>query len=313
MLAGGGQGVVAERRDHDVEIWPARKASRLGIVVGALHVLDAGRDRDRAAQVRAWPGQRRELRQRVERQVDLRRRAPIAKTAQVAHEAVRQHRRIENPGEGQMGIQAGRHDARRDLLAVLEPHAHGAVAREQDLGDGRVGADLDPGLARSRGDGLGDGAGAAAGQPPRAELAVDLTHVVVQQHVGRARRAHAEKRADDARSRHGGLQHVGLEPLVQEVGCAHRHQLHEQPLQPRRQRAEPPVDREQFPGRAQIRRKRVDRHHPQDRLDETRHLGHGVVVLVVHGRVARRVARDLTFGLLVIVGAPQIVRRRPSA
>ena len=89
----------------------------------------------------------------------------------------------------------------------------------------RLRADLDAGLARRGRDRLRDGAGAAARQAPRAERAVDLAHVVVEQHVGGARRSHAEKRADDARRRHRRLEHVGLEPLVEKVDRAHRHEL----------------------------------------------------------------------------------------
>ena len=74
----------------------------------------------------------------------------------------------------------------RNLLAVLEPDAHRAIAREEHLLDGGPGPDLDARFACGRGDGRRDGAGAAARQSPGSEFAVDLAHVVVQQHVGRA-------------------------------------------------------------------------------------------------------------------------------
>ncbi len=67
---------------------------------------------------------------------------------------------------------------------------------------------------------------------PGAERAVDLAHVVVQQHVRGAGRAHAQERPDDARRRHRRLQQIGLEPLVEEVRGAHRHQLDERLLEP---------------------------------------------------------------------------------
>ena len=109
-------------------------------------------------------------------------------------------------------------------FAVATPTALPSLTRICAIGGLRL--DLDSELARRIGDGVGDRAGAAAGKAPGAEGAVDLAHVVVQQHVGGARRAHAEEGADDARGRHGGLEHVGLEPLVEKVDRAHGHQLH---------------------------------------------------------------------------------------
>ena len=44
---------IGEARDHHVDVRPPREAPVLRLVVGALHVVDARRDRDRAAQVRA--------------------------------------------------------------------------------------------------------------------------------------------------------------------------------------------------------------------------------------------------------------------
>ena len=147
---------------------------------------------------------------------------------------------------------------------------------------GRLGADLDAGLARRVGDRVGDRARAAAREAPRAEGAVDLAHVVVQQHVGRARRAHAEERADDARGRHRRLQHVGLEPLVEEVDGAHRHELDLVVLVARRESCwnrRPRKSRSCRPLR--IERRRVGRRHAEDRLDEAAHLDHRLAVLVV--------------------------------
>ena len=48
---------------------------------------------------------------------------------------------------------------------------------------------------------------------------------MMEENVGGTGRTNAEKRADDARGGHGGFEDVGLEPLVEEVGGAHGHQL----------------------------------------------------------------------------------------
>ena len=82
-----------------------------------------------------------------------------------------------------------------------------------------------PASRAALGDRVRDRAGPAAREAPRAERAVDLAHVVVKQHVSGARRSHAEERSDDPRCRHRRLEHVGLEPLIEKIDGAHRHEL----------------------------------------------------------------------------------------
>ena len=182
---------------------------------------------------------------------------------------------------------------------------------QHDLRDRRLGADLDAGLARRVGDRVRDRAGAAAGEAPGPERAVDLAHVVVEQDVGRAGRAHAEERADDAGRRHRRLEHVGLEPLVEEVDGAHRHELDLVVLVrspraagsavPRNARSFRPFERE---------RRRIGRRHREDGLDEPAHLDHRLAVLVVGLGVELRVAGDLATRLRVVVDAPEVVAVR---
>ena len=143
----------------------------------------------------------------------------------VLDELVRQLARLDEAQEGQARIDAGRDDARADLVAVLQDDAVRLVAADEDSLDLRLRADLDTGGARRAGDRIRDRSGAAARQSPGAERAVDLAHVVMEQHVRRAGRPDAEKRPDDARRRHRRLEHVGLEPLIEKVDRAHRHEL----------------------------------------------------------------------------------------
>ena len=153
-------------------------------------------------------------------------------------------------------------------------------------------------------------AGAAARQAPRTEGAVDLAHVVVEQHVGRARRAHAEEGADDSRGAHRRLQHVGFEPLIQEVHGAHRQQLHLVDAVVVAHLLEAPADRQQLQQAARVERHRVGRGHPEDRLGEPAHLDHRHAVLVVRVGVEPAVPGDLASRLRVVVDAPQVVAAR---
>ena len=165
-------------------------------------------------------------------------------------------------------------------------------------------------LARRGGNRVRHRAGAAARQSPRSERAVDLAHVVVQQHVGRARRSHAEKRADDPRRRHRRLEHVGLEPLIEKIDRAHRQQLHLVQAIVEAHAAEALADRQQLEQAARIERRRIGRQHAEDRLGEAAHLDHRLAVFVVGLGVEPRVARDLAAGLVVIVDAPQVIAVR---
>jgi len=49
----------------------------------------------------------------------------------------------------------------------------------------------------------------------------------MQENVSSARRTNAEERADDTGSRHRGFEDIGFKPLVEEIGGAHGHELHE--------------------------------------------------------------------------------------
>src|SRR3954469_16945071 len=91
--------------------------------------------------------------------------------------------------------------------------------------DAGAGANLRAERLRGARDGIRDRASAALLEPPRAERAVDLPHVVVQQHVRAAWRPRSEKSADDAARGLRGLERIELVPLVQIVRAGHRHQL----------------------------------------------------------------------------------------
>ena len=124
-----------------------------------------------------------------------------------------------------VGTDAGGDNVATDFFARLEDDAGGAAVPIDDFCDGGIGADFDAEFACGGPDGVGDCAGAAAAEAPRAECAINFAHVVMQENVGGAGRTNAEKRADDAGGGHGCLEHVGLKPLVEEVDGAHGHEL----------------------------------------------------------------------------------------
>src|SRR3546814_1184649 len=95
-----------------------------------------------------------------------------------------------------------------------------AVAAEDAL-DSRATADLAAGLAERPRHRLGAAAHAATREAPGANVAVDLAHVVMQQHIGGARRVDPEPGPDDAGAGEMGLHHLGLEVLVEEFADRH--------------------------------------------------------------------------------------------
>ena len=87
VLAGRRHRRVDQGRDDHVDVRPAAPVAVLGVVVGALHVVDRGAEADRPAQVLADAGQAREVGQAIDGQVDLARRAPELEPADLVLEA----------------------------------------------------------------------------------------------------------------------------------------------------------------------------------------------------------------------------------
>src|SRR5579863_7756259 len=215
--------------------------------------------------------------------------------------------RLDHAEKSLMRVEAGGDHASLQLIAVGEHDSRRAALLDQDFRDRRLSANLDVGLAGRVRNGVRDGAGAAARESPGAEGAVNLAHVVVQQHVGGAGRAYAEKGADNARGGHRRLEHIGLEPLVEKVGGAHGHELHQVVLVAGGQGTEMARQEGQLAQIAGSQPRGIGRSHGQNWLDELRHAHHRLAVFFVRLGVDARMARDLAPRLPVVVDAPEIV------
>ena len=101
VLAGRRHRRVDQGRDDHVDVRPLRPAAVLRVVVGALHVVDAGAEADRAAQVVALAGQAGEVGQPVDRHVDLARRAAELEPADLLLELRVEGPRLDQPEVGQ--------------------------------------------------------------------------------------------------------------------------------------------------------------------------------------------------------------------
>ncbi len=316
VLPGRGHARIDHGGQDDVHVGPPGEPSVLGIVVCPLQVIDAGADGDGAAQVGAHAGEAREVGELAQGQVHLARRPPDLEAPDGVDEIVGKILGLDHLEEGPFGIQCRDHDGRSDLVPVLEGHTHSLAVLHDDLGDAGLRANVGAEAPRGPRDRLAYAAGPAPGEPPSAHGAVDLAQIVVQQHVRCAGGSGAEERADDPAGRHGGLQGLRLEPLVEVVGGAHGHELEEgvELLPPQStEMLGQPSEPEEVLGTQGCR---VGRHKGQDRLHRHRQLVHELAEVVVRVGVPGRVSVELSARLIVVRPAHQMVailKRRERA
>ena len=298
---------VERGRDHHVEERIGRPAPGLPVVIGAFHALDRIGEMQVAAQAGRILRQRREFRHRIQRDVDLAGRAPDLEVLHPAQERIRQFLFLDQFQEGALHIGVGDDEPAMNLLAAGQHHAHRPASLDQYALDLGAGADGAAGSLEGSGERLGDGPHAAARIAPGADRAVDLAHVMVQQHVGRAGRHRPQRRADDAGDGEIGLDDVGLEILVEEIRDRHRpeaqRQRHLFPAQPGEFLAE-------IKHLAEVARPeacRVGRGAHQKRLDEAALPRHIAGIAVVGLRVALREPRELAAVCVVVAAVGEIV------
>src|ERR1051325_3948692 len=97
---------ISQTGYYDVDVWPPGVATVLGVVVSALHVVDAGTNRYRAAQVWTNAGQALQIRQTVKRKIHLARRASIFVALKISGEIRRQVFLANHLHEGKSRIDA---------------------------------------------------------------------------------------------------------------------------------------------------------------------------------------------------------------
>ena len=119
MLAWRSDTRISEARNDDIDVRLARKAAVLGVVVGALHILDAGRNGNRAAEMSAGAGQAFEIGKGVEREIYFAGRAAVFVTTDAFEKISGQLAGVEKPFECEMGIDAGRDDVGGDFFTAL--------------------------------------------------------------------------------------------------------------------------------------------------------------------------------------------------
>ncbi len=226
MLAGRRQRAIDDGRHHRGDEGLLRVPAVFGVVIGALEIVDVGREMHVGRIVE--PGLRlvesAVARRRLGRDVDLERRREGAEAGDVGEELGREVTGCDELLEERLAVGIGDHCLRREDAAVACAHARRPSVFDDDLGDRRVGHDIETEAFSRGGNRLGDRAHAAFDEAPAAG-ALMLAHDVMHDDIGRARRFRAGEGADRGVVGEDRLDRVGFEPRRQELVGALGHQI----------------------------------------------------------------------------------------
>ena len=128
-----------------------------------------------------------EIRQRIQGEVHFPRRSSEFVSANFVEKVRRQISAVDEFDKRMPWVHAGRNHAAINLIAIGQRNSNGPAILHDDLRHRRLFANFYSSLNCGFGDGVRNSAGAAAGESPGAECAVDFSHIVVQQNVCRAR------------------------------------------------------------------------------------------------------------------------------
>src|SRR5579864_5111197 len=124
---------VGERWDDHVDIRTPREVSVFRIIVGALHVLDRWRNRNRAAQMCARSGDALEVGKRIQSHVDFARGAAKLVTVDVFEKIAGKIPGLDELRKRQSRIDARRNYIRVNLIPVGEHYALRFAILDDDL------------------------------------------------------------------------------------------------------------------------------------------------------------------------------------
>ncbi len=233
-----------------------------------------------------------------------------AEVADLGEEVFGEVFRFNELQEGALGVGGGDDHAGVKLVSVFEGDPGGAAIPDDDLFDRGIDADFHPQGAGGVGDGGRHAAGLVFGKAPGAEGAVNFAHVVVEQDVGGAGRARAEKGADDAAGRFRPFEGVGLEPVIEQVGGGLGNQSGEGVEVFFAQTGGVAGGLPQAEQVAGGERGRVGRDEGQQRFDGHRHAYHQAGVVIVGVGIARGVAVEFAAGVVMVGLGGQVIAVR---
>src|SRR5829696_2380545 len=170
-----------------------------------------------------------EVRKLREGEVDLYDPAAGVPPLDVANEVIGQIFPSELLEERDPGVRRRHNHVGLQLLTTLEHYAPYTSLSLQNTLDGRVGPYLRAELLRRTPEGVGDGPHTSPGISPGAEAEACVPDLMVHQHIRRPRGRRSGPRPDNAVHRHRTLYLRRLEPVVEQIPGAHRHEPGELP------------------------------------------------------------------------------------
>src|SRR5207245_10729825 len=216
------QGWIERRWDTHVDVWSVRVVAVLRVVVGLLDVVHARSDRDGALEMDSVAGEARKARGLLEGEIHFAGGSFDLEVLDAPYEVGGEVGLLDHLEERPLRVGAGCDDLRVELLPAHQFYANRTAVLHQDASHLGIHPDLRAEEAGRAGDRLTDHPHPAADVAPRTVRAVDLTHVVVHQHVRGSGRTRPEHRADDAARAEARLDPIRFEPLVEVVGSAQR-------------------------------------------------------------------------------------------
>src|SRR5439155_13247599 len=118
--------------NHDINIRMSREPAILRLIVGALHIFDGWRDRNRPTQMRPCPWKTFEIRQGIEREIHFSGRAAKFISLHIIDKIRRKVFSAGHLDERQPRIDTRGNDIRSDLIAVFEYDSSGLATLDDD-------------------------------------------------------------------------------------------------------------------------------------------------------------------------------------
>jgi len=173
-----------------------------------MHVANGQRTAFRDA-VKRW--------QAVKGDIQLARRAPYFEIFRFLYHVYRQVRSIHHIEKGTLRIEIRDHNIGVILIAILQGDTNCPAIPDQDTIDIRIAENLSAkGLIRLR-KRTGDGTHTAAGESPGADIAVNVSHVMMQEHIGCTRGVNPQRCADNTAAGQVRLDDISFEIFLKVI------------------------------------------------------------------------------------------------
>ena len=207
--------------NQHVDIGLLRNTPGLPVVIGKFKLCKALRGVHVSAQNAGIFWGCREIREAVERDIQLRRRPADFEVAHGFGEILGQFFLIDMMQDCSFDIHVGRHDRSIEFGPVFQSDTRDAAVSGEDLIHSGTHVNCASMIFKCGADCGGDGPHTATREAPCADAAVDVPHVVVQQDIGRAWGINTQTRTDDPGPGQVRFDQVIFKMLIKKVANRH--------------------------------------------------------------------------------------------